>query len=63
MALNVSLSKTASLVYGPMTESPLNITLSALIEKQAARYGKVQLSSLPGRIYEGLTAIFSFEAD
>ena len=39
MALNVSPSKTASLVYGPTAEPLWNITLSALIEKQAARYG------------------------
>lgn len=39
MAPNISPSKTASLVYGPTTEPLWNITLGALIEKQAARYG------------------------
>ena len=39
MALNASPSKTASLVYGPISEPLWNITLSALIEKQAATYG------------------------
>jgi hypothetical protein len=40
MALNVSPSKTASLVYGPTAEPLWNITLGDLIEKQAARYGE-----------------------
>jgi acyl-CoA synthetase (AMP-forming)/AMP-acid ligase II len=41
MALNVSPSlKTASLVYGPTTEPLWNITLGALIEEQAAKYGE-----------------------
>lgn len=39
MALNVSPSKTASLVYGPTAEPLWNITLGALIAKQAAKYG------------------------
>jgi hypothetical protein len=39
MALNVSLSKTASLVYGPTAEPLWNITLGDLIERQAAKYG------------------------
>lgn len=40
MALNIFPSKNASLVYGPTTEPLWNITLGALIEKQAARYGE-----------------------
>ena len=39
MALNVFPPKTMSLVYGPTTEPLWNITLGALIEKQATRYG------------------------
>lgn len=39
MAINVSPSRTASLVYGSTAEPLWNITLGALIEKQAARYG------------------------
>lgn len=39
MALNVSPSKTASLVYGPTAEPLWDITLGALIAKQAAKYG------------------------
>jgi len=40
MALNVSPSKITSLVFGPTTEPLWNITLGALIEKQAAIYGE-----------------------
>lgn len=40
MALNVSSSKTVSLVYGPTTEPLWNTTLGALIEKQAVTYGE-----------------------